>query len=112
MPEGERFKVEFRGETERDSQVSGKVRGTDWILVDPLGAGQVESIQTFVSEEGDRFVVQVQGSSQSTEGEDFRIKAAGVIRARSPRFAHLDGHLAVVEEIVHRDEVELTVYHA
>jgi hypothetical protein len=111
VPDGERLKVEFRGETDAGSEVSGKVRGTDWVLVGPLGSGQFESVQTVLTPEGDRFVIQLQGSSSPVDADAMRIKGAGVIRSRSPRFAHLDGQLALVEGTVRDGDVEVSVYH-
>lgn len=111
VPDGERLKIDFRGETQAGSEVSGKIRGTEWILIEPLGNGQVESVQTITTAEGDRFVVQLRGSSSPVDGDGLHIKAAGVIRATSARFASLDGHLAVADGRLRGEDVEVDVFH-
>lgn len=110
MPDGERSKVEFRGAVDPSSSVVGKVHGTHWFLIGPLGTGQVESVQEIVTPEGDRFVIQLRGSVSTAEDGERRLKAAGVFRPGAARFMDLDGQIVLVEGVVRGGEVEVVAY--
>ncbi len=68
VPDGERLKIEFRGNTAADSPISGKVHGTHWLLVGPLGAGQLEAVHEIHGAAGSRFVLQLRGSATLAGG--------------------------------------------
>ena len=110
VPDGERSKVEFRGSIDSGSKITGKMHGTHWFLIGPLGNGQLESVQEIVTASGDRFVLQLRGFATVVQEGEMQIKGCGVIRASAAPFMHLDGHIAVLEGSVRGDGVEVAVW--
>ena len=111
VQDGERIKVEFRGKSAAGSPIEGKAHGSTWILISPLGSGEVSAVQEIVTPAGERFVVELRGYTASRNGDAMEIRASGIIRASAATFAHLNGHIAlVVQRIAAGDAVSMEAY--
>jgi len=103
VQDGERIKIEFRGKSASDSLVVGKAHGSIWILVGPLGPGETNAVQEIITPDREHFVVELRGYAVSLNGDGMEIRTCGIIRTSAARFAHLNGHIAVVIQTVTKD---------
>lgn len=105
VQDGERIKIEFRGTAAAGAPIAGKVHGSNWILVSPLGPGETNAVQEIVTPAGERVVVELRGYATQRSGKGLEIRAAGIIRTSAARLAHLDGHIALVVQTLGADNV-------
>jgi hypothetical protein len=103
VQDGERLKVELRGSTAPDSPIAGKAHGSTWILAGPLGLGETSAVQEIITPERERVVVELRGYTIDRGGGAMLVRASGLIRSSAPRFADIDGHIAIVEQFVAAD---------
>ena len=111
VQDGERIKIEFRGKAADDSPIAGKAHGSNWILIGPLGPGATSAVQEIITPAGERLVVELQGYTQSLNGDGWEIRASGIIRSSAGSFAHLNGHVAVVLQKIKDDVISAQAYH-
>jgi hypothetical protein len=104
VQDGERIKIEFRGKTADDSPIAGKAHGSNWILIGPLGPGATSAVQEIITPTGERLVVELQGYSQSVNGDGLEVRTCGMIRSSAGTFAHLNGRVAVVVQKITKDD--------
>jgi len=109
--DGERRKAEFRGSTGPGSAIQGKVGGFCWILQPPLGSARIEIVQEIAIAAGERFTVQLEGSGTWVGPDRLGLKAVGVAHPADGSFAHLDGHIVVVEGQLGEGKFQLAAYH-
>jgi hypothetical protein len=95
VQEGERIKVEFRGQTAADSPIAGKAHGASWVLIGATGPGETSAVAELVSPERERLVLEGRGYARELAGTLMEIRLTGIIRSSAPRFAALDGRVAV-----------------
>ncbi len=112
VQDGERIKIEFRGQSAADSPIAGKAHGSNWILVGPQGPGATTAVQEIITPARERLVVELQGYAQSLNGDGMEIRASGIIRSSSGTFTHLNGHVAVViQKISEDDTIRVQAYY-
>lgn len=109
VQDGERIKIEFRGKAGTDSPIQGKAHGTNWILIGALGPGATNAVQELITPAGERVVVELQGYTQTLDGDGMEIRAAGIIRSSAGTFAHIDRRVALVVQTITADE-RITVH--
>ena len=111
VQDGERIKSEFRGKAADDSPIAGKAHGSNWILIGPLGPGATSAVQEIITPAGERLVVELQGYTQSLNGDGWEIRASGIIRSSAGAFAHLNGRIAlVVQKITTDDTITISAF--
>ncbi len=110
-PEGARQKAEFHGNTAPGSAVEGKVSGFCWILQPPVGTARIEMAGEIATPAGERFALQLKGSGTEVGASRLRLKAAGVAHPADGAFAHLDGHIILIEGELGEGEIQFTAYH-
>ncbi len=96
VQDGERIKIEFRGQTAAGSPMAGKAHGSTWILIGPQGPGDASAVQEIITATDERLVVELHGYAVALDGGGMEIRAAGIIRSSAASFAHLNGHVALV----------------
>lgn len=110
VQDGERIKIEFRGKTANDSPIAGKAHGSNWILIGPAGPGATNAVQEIITPTGERLVVELQGYTQSLNGDGLEIRASGIIRSSAGTFAQINGHLALVVQRMTGDTISVQAY--
>ena len=112
VQDGERIKIEFRGKAAAGSPIAGKAHGSNWILIGPSGPGATSAVQEIITPNGERLVVELQGYTQSVNGDGMEIRTSGIIRSSAGTFAHLNGHVAVVIQMIAKDDaITVQAYH-
>ena len=110
VQDGERMKIEFRGQSTTDSPVAGNAHGSTWILVGPTGPGETNAVQEIVTPSGERLAVELRGYATAQKGDAMEIRAAGIIRTNAASLAHLNGHVAVMVQHVAGESVTVEAY--
>ncbi len=111
VQDGERIKVEFRGNAGPDSRIHGKAHGSNWILVGALGPGATTAVQELVTSDGLRVVLELHGYALSQNGGGMEIRTSGIIRSSAAEFAHLNGRIAlVVQKVTSGNAVTVEAY--
>jgi hypothetical protein len=112
VQDGERIKVEFRGQSAADSPIAGKAHGSTWILIGPQGPGETGAVQEIITADDERLVVELRGYAVDLDGTGMEIRTAGIIRSSAANFSHLNGHVAVVvQRCVAGDKMTVEAYH-
>jgi hypothetical protein len=104
VQEGERIKIEFRGRSAPDSPIQGAGRGSNWLLVSPLGSAEMNGVQELVTAGGERLVLELRGYAESRDGGGMEIRAAGMIRTSAASLVRLNGRVAVVVQHLGADD--------
>ncbi len=108
---GERLKIEYRSTTASSSPIAGKAHGTDWVFVGPFGPGETNAVHEVTTPDKEHLVVELRGYAMARDGDGMEIRTAGIIRAAAPRFAELNGKVALVVERLFPDKkIEVTAY--
>ena len=110
VQDGERMKIEFRGQSAAGSPVTGKAHGSTWILVGPMGPGETNAVQEIVTPSGERLAVELRGYATARNGGGMEIRAAGIIRTNAASLAHLNGHVVVVVQQVTGESLTVEAY--
>lgn len=111
VQEGERIKVETRTAGAAGSPITGKARGTDWILFRPDAIAETNSVHEIKIESGHPLVLELRGYAETQNGGGMQIRACGVIRASAAELSHLNGRVALMEEKIGQDRrVEMAAY--